>query len=316
MEKPVTTPKLSLERVFGDPEFYIVPPGVIRYDHYHTHGWWSRMQRQRANLRTFFSDGLHGSIENALRAAIKNQQELIDAFGTEVVVSSSRQLPIDPRDRIYRKVDKPKGNGSPFEYWLARWYDQDYKIQSKRFAVKRYGEEAAKAMALSIAGTNHNKAPKPARAYDVFANLKWKPYSRADVLRASEINTEPQRNETRTHFEQVDAFAFEGAQNFILHQQIERDKKLRSAKILDFIDKHGKIHCEICLFNFQETYSFLENDIIQVHHQTPLSELKESTKTTLSDLMLICANCHFAIHQGDAVDNVIAALDIFSIENK
>ena len=314
MEKLATPPKLSLDRVLGDPEFYIVPPGVIRYDHYHTHGWWSRLQRQGESLRTFFSDGQHGSIEAALRAAIQDQQELLDAFGTNVVVTKLKQLPLDPRERIHRKKDKPKGNGNPFEYWLARWYDLDHKTRSKRFAVNRYGEEGAKALALSTAATNHNKSPKPAKTYDVFSNLKWKPYSRADVLRASRINTEPQSKREQLSAENIDSFAFEGHRNFILHQQIERDKKLRTAKILDFINQHGSIHCELCSFNFKATYNFLESDIIQVHHQTPLSSLTESTKVTLNDLMLICANCHFAIHQGDAVDNVIAALDIFKSE--
>ena len=314
MDQSPISPELSLDRVFGDPEFYIVPPGVIRYDHYHTHGWWARMQRQGESVRTFFSDNQYGSIDDALRAAIQHQQELIDAFGTSITVSKLKQLSIDPRERIFRRTDKAKGNGAPFEYWLARWYDKNHKIMSKRFGVKRYGEDEARTLALSATKANHNKSPKPARQADVFQYLKWKSYSRTEVLRLSRINAE--QNSTRSQLDvgQVDVYAFEGERSFILHQQIERDRKLRAAKIFDFLKNNERVYCEICLFNFKSTYPFLDNDIIQVHHQTPLSALTMSTKTSLNDLMLICANCHFAIHQGDAVDNVIAALDVFHEE--
>lgn len=311
MEQSSTLTQFSLDRVFGDPDHYVVPPGVIRYDHYHTHGWWARMQRDGESLRTFFSDGQYGSIEGALRAAIQHQQELVDAFGTNINAGGAKQLPAEPHERIVRKVDKPKGNGAPFEYWLARWYDQQHKIKTKRFGVKRHGEEDAKALALATAAVKHNAAPKPTRYTDALQRYKWKHYSRIDVHRASKINTEPQVNRSHKQHQITDAFAYEGDRNFILHQQIERDKKLREAKIRDFIERHGSMFCEICGFNFSKTYPFLANDIIQVHHQTPLGLLEESSRTTLNDLMLICANCHFAVHQGDAVDNVIAALDIF-----
>ena len=311
MESPSTAPYFSLDRVFGDPDAYLVPPGVMRYDHYHTHGWWARMQRDGESLRTFFSDGQYGSIEDALRAAIKHQQELVDAFGTNINAGGTKQLPIDPQERIFRKVDSAKGNGVPFEYWLARWYDQSHKIKTKRFGVNRYGEEEAKALALATTTVKHNKTPRPPRFADSLKRFKWKSYPRLDVYRASRINTEPQPRKSAKLEQDHDVFAFEGHRNFVIHQQIERDKKLREAKIRDFLQQHGKMFCEICEFNFSETYSFLTNDIIQVHHQTPLASLTKSTQTTLRDLMLICANCHFAIHQGDAVDNVIAALDIF-----
>ena len=272
------------------------------------------MQRDGESLRTFFTDGLYGSIEDALRAAIKHQEELIDAFGTSINIGGTKQLPIDPQERIFRKIDRPKGKGAPFEYWLARWYDQQHKIKTKRFGVKRYGEDEAKALALATATVKHNSSPRPIRYADVLQRFKWKPYSRAEVHRASKINTEPHAKRRPNQEPIPDAFAFEGDKKFLLHQQIERDKKLRDAKIRNFIERHGRMFCEICRFSFSETYSFLANDIIQVHHQTPLALLNESTRTTLNDLMLICANCHFAVHQGDAVDNVIAALDIFKGE--
>jgi hypothetical protein len=272
------------------------------------------MQRDGESLRIFFSDSQYGSIEDALRAAIKHQQELIDAFGTTINAGGTKQLPSDPQERIFRKIDKPKGNGAPFEYWLARWYDENHKIKTKRFGVNRLGEDEAKALALATTTVKHNNLPRPSRRADVLERFKWKPYSRTDVFRASKTNTEPSTKRPKKQQNLTDDFAFEGHRNFITHLQIERDRKLRDAKINDFVAKNGRVYCEICGFNFSATCPFLANDIIQVHHQTPLASLDQPVQTTLNDLMLICANCHFAIHQGDAVDNVIAALDIFKGE--
>jgi len=37
----------------------------------------------------------------------------------------------------------------------------------------------------------------------------------------------------------------------------------------------------------------------------------------LSDLMLLCSNCHFAVHQGDAEENLLIAMEHFeSLQSK
>ena len=74
-----------------------------------------------------------------------------------------------------------------------------------------------------------------------------------------------------------------------------------------------KIFCEVCSLRFTEVYPFLESDIIEVHHIIPLSKLTEKTKTTLNDLILLCANCHLAVHQGDAEENLLSAIEHFSV---
>ena len=73
----------------------------------------------------------------------------------------------------------------------------------------------------------------------------------------------------------------------------------------------NQIFCELCLFNFTETYTFLSTDIIEVHHIVPLATLSRKTKINFADLMLLCSNCHFAIHQGDAEENLLIAMDHF-----
>jgi predicted HNH restriction endonuclease len=81
-----------------------------------------------------------------------------------------------------------------------------------------------------------------------------------------------------------------------------------------FLEKHGRLFCELCNFNFAEAYPFLKRDVIEVHHVVPLKTLNKSTAVTTDDLMLLCANCHLAVHQGDAEENLLSAMAHFEIK--
>jgi predicted HNH restriction endonuclease len=81
------------------------------------------------------------------------------------------------------------------------------------------------------------------------------------------------------------------------------------------MEKHGRLFCELCNFSFIETYPFLQNDVIEVHHVVPLKTLSKSTLVTPDDLMLLCANCHLAVHQGDAEENLLLATVHFESRN-
>lgn len=76
----------------------------------------------------------------------------------------------------------------------------------------------------------------------------------------------------------------------------ERDRKLRQKKIADFLKTHPRVFCEICEFDFEETYGDRGKDFIEVHHKLPLHASGE-TKTRPKDLILVCSNCHRMIHR-------------------
>ena len=78
-----------------------------------------------------------------------------------------------------------------------------------------------------------------------------------------------------------------------------------------FLREHGRLYCELCGFSFRDKFPFLEKDIIEVHHILPLAELSSSTRVETKDLLLVCSNCHTAIHQGDAQENLQAARELF-----
>jgi 5-methylcytosine-specific restriction enzyme A len=76
----------------------------------------------------------------------------------------------------------------------------------------------------------------------------------------------------------------------------ERDPKLRR-RMLEYMKKHGRpIVCEACGFDYAETYGEHGQDYIECHHRIPLHVTGE-TKTRLSDLALLCSNCHRMVHR-------------------
>lgn len=304
----------ELRIALGDPIDFLVPTGVMRYDHQKTHGWWVRIRRDQTTFTKFFSDSLHGSADEALAQALKHRREIVDAFGHETSFIHFRSLPAEPHLRIDRKRDKPKGNAQPYEYWMAVWHDENHNRKSKSFSVKKFGEAGAKMLALEAASKNHNRAPKITRSSAYKQEQAWKRLARAEVEQVSKqfIPYASQREQGENEkILESDPFGHEGDRFFQLHLSIERDRKLRDRKLRHHLSKHGHLFCEICGFNFLERYPFLHADIIQVHHVTPLSELTESTVTKMSDLMLLCANCHFVVHQGDPVEFAVLALDAF-----
>jgi predicted HNH restriction endonuclease len=301
----------TLRHVFEDEQYYNVPKGIIRFDYGNDHGWWVRVTRDKAQFKKLFSDGVYGSIAESLRKSILYRHEILSSFPITTKYIYSRSLPVNSEDRITRV--KEKGNKQPYIAWKARWYDVNHNVKTKFFSVQKFGEEEAKLLALSETTKNHNKKPKITNVPDNYHNHKGKNVLRSDVAILATINSDrrPSASKLDKEIQEHDPFAFEGEQFIVIHRAIERNKKLRVEKLKTFIAEHGRLFCELCHFNFSDAYPFLDNDIIEVHHIIPLSLLKKSTETKLSDLMLLCSNCHFAIHQGDAEENLLVAMEHF-----
>jgi 5-methylcytosine-specific restriction protein A len=80
------------------------------------------------------------------------------------------------------------------------------------------------------------------------------------------------------------------------HRSIERNAKLikRAKKIAE--DK-GNICCEVCGFDFEKVYGEIGKGYIECHHKIPVSEYEADMKTKVSDLALVCSNCHRMLHR-------------------
>ncbi len=86
-------------------------------------------------------------------------------------------------------------------------------------------------------------------------------------------------------------------QRMVLHRR--RERGLRAAKIAEALARQGALVCEVpeCRFDFAKTYGVLGGGYAQVHHLRPLSDGAGARQTALSDLAIVCANCHAMIHR-------------------
>jgi 5-methylcytosine-specific restriction protein A len=92
----------------------------------------------------------------------------------------------------------------------------------------------------------------------------------------------------------------EGEEGQILtrtHRYRERNTKLVKRKKERVLKEQGTLSCEVCGFDFVKVYGDRGNGFIECHHTKPVSELVVGEKTKISDLSLVCSNCHRMIHR-------------------
>lgn len=88
----------------------------------------------------------------------------------------------------------------------------------------------------------------------------------------------------------------EGKVVYRLHKQRERKGTLPLEKKRTVFKELGYLECEVCGFNFQEIYGQRGIGFIECHHNKFVSELEDEQTIKLSDLSLLCSNCHRMIH--------------------
>lgn len=94
----------------------------------------------------------------------------------------------------------------------------------------------------------------------------------------------------------TDAEAAEGALLTRMHHYRERDASLARKRKEQARGVHGRLSCEACEFDFAEAYGERGEGFIEVHHTKALETLKPGAKTKLSELAILCANCHRMVH--------------------
>lgn len=117
----------------------------------------------------------------------------------------------------------------------------------------------------------------------------------ANVIRASVIVSEA------SNPIQEDIEFAEGRLVTELHTRREREPKLRS-RLLSSRRGAGKLFCEMCGIPPLSTNAALEEAHFEAHHIVPLSSTNILGRTRLSDLALLCANCHRLLHRAIALE--------------
>ncbi|MGH7987145.1 MAG: HNH endonuclease, partial [Candidatus Binataceae bacterium] len=89
----------------------------------------------------------------------------------------------------------------------------------------------------------------------------------------------------------------EGKLAFRTHRVRERNAKLVSQAKKNALEQEGRLTCKACGFDFAIKYGKLGKNYIECHHTVPVSELKRGQKTKISDIALLCSNCHRMVHR-------------------
>lgn len=82
-----------------------------------------------------------------------------------------------------------------------------------------------------------------------------------------------------------------------IHFARERNATLVTTKKRLVLTQTGKLECEACGFDFQKVYGELGEGYAECHHTAPVATLNPGTNTRLTDLCILCSNCHRMIHR-------------------
>ena len=88
----------------------------------------------------------------------------------------------------------------------------------------------------------------------------------------------------------------EGAEHYAKHIKRERDPKVvRLAKARRWKEKKA-FACDVCEFDFAKTFGEHGAGYIEAHHTIPVHQMQPGHKTKITDLALVCSNCHRMLH--------------------
>lgn len=89
----------------------------------------------------------------------------------------------------------------------------------------------------------------------------------------------------------------EGSAAYRLHRALERDPALAKRAKTQRLKETGRLSCEVCNFDFFAKYGGVGSGFIEAHHVKPVHTLDGITKTKLTELSLVCSNCHRMLHR-------------------
>ncbi len=101
-----------------------------------------------------------------------------------------------------------------------------------------------------------------------------------------------------------------------LHKIRERSYIIVKKKKDLVLKTTGKISCEVCNFDFKQFYGDIGSGLSECHHTKPVSTLKKGEKTKLSDLSILCSNCHRVIHKSRPMLSVSEIRGLISQSSK
>lgn len=124
-----------------------------------------------------------------------------------------------------------------------------------------------------------------------------KQHLRATASAIRELQKSISPAEVATEVPDLEEEASEGRILTAIHKRRERSPALARKKKAHVLKQLGALQCEVCGFNFAARYGDLGVGFAECHHRAPLSTLAKQSRTRLSDLAVVCANCHRMLHR-------------------
>lgn len=114
---------------------------------------------------------------------------------------------------------------------------------------------------------------------------------------AAQIKAQSSALSKMPNVEEADEVFWEGRTATALHKKRERSRSVRNS-LLSARKKKGALKCDACGC-MSSAPSGVEDAIFEAHHLTPLADTGP-THTRVSDMALVCANCHRVWHRAMA----------------
>ena len=142
--------------------------------------------------------------------------------------------------------------------------------------------------------------------WDEFASEPYRLRDLAEAIRSNRKAAEPPEPYRTPEDEEFP----EGRILTRVHKQRERNRSAVRRKKERVMSETGRLRCEACDFDFQAIYGSLGNGFAECHHTVPVADLKEGQSTRLSDLAIVCANCHRMLHRSRPLMSVAELRDL------
>ncbi|OBT02704.1 hypothetical protein A9257_20800 [Vibrio cyclitrophicus] len=129
--------------------------------------------------------------------------------------------------------------------------------------------------------------------------VRYSACTQGSITRVSSIEKLEDITLAEDEDEDVDDFEsdYEGKPILRLHKSRERSAKLVRKKKQQVIKETGKLECEVCSMDFKSVYGELGANFAECHHKNHLNLRYENRETKLSDLAIVCSNCHRMLHR-------------------
>jgi predicted HNH restriction endonuclease len=140
------------------------------------------------------------------------------------------------------------------------------------------------------------------------------------IKRKFEIWDTSKKPEKRIGFEAVDedpeeVFREGGVlYEYKKHKKIERNWKMAKLAKNARIATDKLLECDVCGFSFARTYGDIGIGYIEAHHKLPLAKLRGPRMNKVSDLALLCANCHRMIPESNPLFMVEELVEIVNAQ--